>query len=84
MLFLLLILGEEPKVHPELLKEDESEDGLRSQPHKGRDVALVEGHGALPHGRLEHVHRTGELALRTVFKTRRGLPVVRHEECLGQ
>ena len=38
-----LLLREEPKVHSELLKEDESEDGLGAKPDEGWDVALVEG-----------------------------------------
>ncbi len=32
--------GVEAKVHPQLLEEDESEDGLGAQPHEGGDVAL--------------------------------------------
>ena len=42
-----LLLREEPKVHSELLKEDEGEDGLRAETNEGWDVALVEGHRAL-------------------------------------
>ena len=38
------LLGNCPKVHSELLKEDEGEDGLGPEPHEGGDVSLVEGH----------------------------------------
>merc|ERR1719239_587628 len=57
-----LLLREEPEIHPELLKEDKCEDGLRTKAYKGGNVALVEGHRTLPRGRLEHIHRAGKFS----------------------
>ena len=73
---LLLFCWEEAKVHPELLKEHKSKDGLGPESHEGRDVTLerrsvtlefrccylVEGHGALSERGLEHGSRVGILA----------------------
>ena len=42
-----LLLWEEPKIHSELLEEDECEDGLGAKPDEGWDVALVEGQRTL-------------------------------------
>ena len=57
-----LLLREEPKVHSELLKEDEGEDGLRAETDEGWDVALVEGQRTLLQGCLEHIHRAGKFS----------------------
>ena len=50
------LLREEPKVHSELLKEDEGEDGLRAKTDKGGDIPLVECQWTLLQGGLEHIH----------------------------
>ena len=57
-----LLFGEEPKVHPELLEEDEGEDGLGAEADEGGNVALVECHRTLPQGGLEHIHRAGKFS----------------------
>ena len=59
-----LLLWEEPKIHSELLKEDECEDGLGAKADEGRDVTLVKCPRTLPQGCLEHIHRAGKLSWR--------------------
>ena len=59
-----LLFGEEPKVHPELLKEDEGEDGLGAEADEGRNVSFVKGHRALLQGGLEHIHGAGKFSWR--------------------
>ena len=57
-----LLLREEPKVHSELLKEDEGEDGLRAETDEGWDGAFVEGQRTLLQGCLEHIQRAGKFS----------------------
>ena len=57
-----LLLREEPKIHSELLEEDECEDGLGAKPDEGWDVALVKCPRPLPQGCLEHIHGAGKLS----------------------
>ena len=55
------LLGNRPKIHSELLEEDECGDGLGPEPDEGGDVSLVEGHGPCPPGVADQVQRAAEL-----------------------
>ena len=62
--------GQDPKVLPQLLKEDEGQDGVGAQPREGRHVALEEGHGALLGGEPDEVEGAVELARLRVHRPR--------------
>ena len=55
------LVGNCPKVHSELLKEDEGENGLGPEPHEGGDVSLVECHGPGLPGVSHQVQGAAEL-----------------------